>query len=78
VAPQPPVAPTPLPLTQNISSDEIEQDEVNKIAAELKHELDKKAETKPAPKTEATFELQSGKDDTIYIDREGNFNLKDK
>ncbi len=65
------------PVTQNISSDEIERSEVEKIAAELKHEFDEKAETKPANRTEDTFELKEGKDDTISLIAKGNFQVKD-
>jgi hypothetical protein len=61
--PAPPVlAPTPAAVpgqttpTKNISSDELEQDEVHQIAAELKQQLDN--------------------DDTILIDHDGNFQLK--
>lgn len=75
--------------TQNISSNEIEKVEVNKIAAELKQQLDTpkvpevpKPPKEPEPpkiklraksKTEATIDLSPGKDDTIFIDRDGSF-----
>ena len=72
--------------SQNISSNEIEQVEVSKIAAELKQQLDtpKAPEAPKAPeppkiklraksKTEATIDLRPGKDDTIFIDRDGSF-----
>ncbi len=63
----------------NISSDELEQTEVDKIAAELKQEL---KPAQPAPKKVLTDEhvadLQPGKDDTIFIDREGGLRLTDK
>ena len=72
----------------NISSDALEQKEVDKIAAELKQQLDASKPTEaptppptaepvvPAPvaaKTEDTVELKPGKDDTIFIDRDGQF-----
>jgi len=63
--------------TQNISSDELEQSEVDKIAAELKQQLDPKPAEKTAAKTEATIELKAGKDDTIFIDQDGSFHLND-
>jgi hypothetical protein len=84
----PPAAPpSPIPQSQqnsqetkNISSDVIEQKEVDKIAAELKHQLDnpmkgtpKKAD-QPAVKEykkEHTANLQEGQEDTIWIDKEG-------
>jgi hypothetical protein len=66
--------------TKNISSDVIEQNEVDKIAAELKHQLDStkiaepiQLEKKLVSKTEDTIHLQAGQDDTIYIDRDGIF-----
>ena len=79
-ATDPAPAETPKPSTQNISSDEIEKDEVNKIAAELKHQLNNKGKpaAKPAPKTEDTIELQPGQDDTIFIDRDGTFRDADE
>ena len=59
--------------TKNISSDEIEKSEIDKIAAELKHQLDTpKAEPEP-PKTEHHINLQTAEDDTIFIDRDGSF-----
>lgn len=74
---------------KNISSDELEEGEVHKIAAELKQQLDtpKVPETPPAPepakkpvraKTEDTIALESGQDDTIVIDRDGSFQIKAK
>lgn len=93
---QPTATPTlPGAATQNISSNEMDKEEVSKIAAELKQQLD----TPPAPassepaqpeppkepeepqlpklrpkaKTEHTFDLQPGKDDTIFIDQDGSF-----
>lgn len=76
-------------ISQNISSDVIEKNEVDKIAAELKHQLDnpKPVDTSkpivpPKPKTEDIIHLQAeqdaGKDDTIYIDREGMFHKSNK
>jgi hypothetical protein len=79
-APAPPQ--TVKPSSQNISSDELEQSEVTRIAAELKQQLDtpelpKPPEPEPEPKlkakTEDTIDLQSGQDDTIVIDRDGSF-----
>lgn len=59
--------------TANISSDELESSEVNKIAEELKGQLNAAAKEpelpRPADKSE---EAPSNPDDTIYIDREGN------
>jgi hypothetical protein len=85
-----PLAPAPSPqnatqpATKNISSGELEQNEVDKIAAELKQELDKPAPKpveipKPAepPKNSGHIELKPGKDDTIFIDNEGTFHLND-
>ncbi len=80
--------PATLDISQNISSGEIEQKEVDKIAAELEHQLelgkpkpakavDEVPKIVPKPKTEHTIHLQAvqdaGDDDTIYIDREGVF-----
>jgi len=71
-APQPPVAAS---TDRNISSDTIDQKEVDKIAAELKQELDTARpladEQKQLTDKERTFELEEGKDDTIRIDRDG-------
>lgn len=93
----PTAAPTPAPAppsgqdnnsgTKNISSDEIEQNEVHKIAAELKQQLDSPSDQadkdkkdkidekadKPEP---GQIDLNSQSDDTIAIDRDGNFQLK--
>jgi hypothetical protein len=81
---EPPVAdttPKQPTETKNISSEEIERSEVDKIAAELKHQLEgdqtKAAEKKPA-KTEHEIDLKPGKDDTIFIDNEGTFHLADQ
>ena len=71
--------------TKNISSDELARGEVDKIAAELKHQLNTpKAGAKAAskaggvkPKTEDTIELKPGKDDTIFIDRDGSFHVNE-
>jgi hypothetical protein len=86
-APEPTPTPTPYSQassgTQNISSGEIEQDEVHKIAAELKQQLDSsEAANKPAPQplaanTDQHIDLKGQADDTIVIDRDGNFQLKD-
>jgi hypothetical protein len=91
-----PSAPTPVPAaspttepvseqrpteTKNISSEEIERSEVDKIAAELKHQLEgnqSKAAAKTPAKTEHEIDLKPGKDDTIFIDNEGTFHLADQ
>jgi hypothetical protein len=73
-------APAPAPSgdkleTKNISSNELEQDEVDKIAAELKQQFidtPKPAAKKPA-KTEDTMDLTPGQGDTIFIGRDGTF-----
>jgi len=75
-APQAPVSPTTAPATtNNISSEQIERTEVEKIAAELKDQLNeshKKTEhevsLRPAPGGPA-------QDDSIFIDQEGTFHL---
>jgi hypothetical protein len=64
--------------TANISSDELESTEVNKIAEELKGQLNIEPEQPELPKpTEAPKpvepETPTNPEDTIYIDREGNF-----
>jgi hypothetical protein len=71
--------------TQNISSNELERDEVHEIAAELREELDspKPADNMPvetAKKTEHLIDLQSSQSegDTIFIDRDGSFRQADK
>jgi hypothetical protein len=68
----PPQAPA---TTQNISSNQLEQGEVDKIAAELKQELETPKPTdQPAKPAEHHVDLQqSGQDDTIVIDRDGSF-----
>jgi hypothetical protein len=59
--------------TKNISSNEVEQGEIDKIATEIKQEL-----TVPgASEQPDTNLLRKGKDDTIYIDREGIFHQTD-
>ncbi len=64
---------SPKPIEKNISSDEIEQNEIDKIAAELRQQLDssKKPIKKAGTGHEQTIDLQPGKDDTIFIDQEG-------
>lgn len=82
--PVPPAIPTPSPTrpqpANNVASDALEKEEVHKIAAELKQQLDtpKTPEIEPdAKKPEAEIKLrakpesESHPDDTIYIDREG-------
>jgi hypothetical protein len=70
---------TPKPTeTKNISSEEIERNEVDKIAAELKQQLNSskdKTQAGQSPKGEHEVELKPGKDDTIYIDNEGTLHL---
>lgn len=73
-APSTQASPAPGP-TKNISSDELAQDEVDKIASELKQELDSAKTKQQAKKTEHVAELKPGKDDTIFIDRDGSFHL---
>ncbi len=70
-----PTASPPKTGTKNISSDELAQNEVDKIAAELKQELNhsKKQAAPSAKKKEHVADLQPGKDDTIFIDRDGSF-----
>jgi hypothetical protein len=67
---------------KNISSNELEEGEIHKIAAELKQELDTpKAPEIPDPpkppkvraKTEDSVKLEEGQSDTIFIDRDGSF-----
>jgi hypothetical protein len=79
VAPMPATTPT---SNQNMSSNQLEQGEVDKIAAELKQQLDTPqpaaAEPQLPPKpnpapTEKVMELKPGDDDTIFIDRDGSF-----
>lgn len=79
-------------MVKNISSDELEEGEVHKIAAELKQQLDtpkplvsKAPEPPKAPKppkvrakTEDTVKLEEGQGDTIFIDRDGSFHTKDE
>jgi hypothetical protein len=71
--------------SQNISSNELERDEVHEIAAELREKLDapKPPDNIPietAKKTEHLIDLQSGQSegDTIFIDRDGSFRQADK
>lgn len=76
--PAPAAAPAPIGGdTKNISSNEIEQTEVDKIAAELKSQF---AAPKPVKlggeQTEHSVELKAGDDDTIFIDRDGSFSLQ--
>jgi hypothetical protein len=70
---------TPQGPPKNISSTELENSEVTQIAAELKQQLDQPA-TPQAPEAtaqpkEGHVDLQPGKDDTIFIDREGSFKI---
>lgn len=113
-APFTPAPPPPAPPAgargRNISSNALQEDEVQKIAAELKQELNtpeptakvsaasaQEAAPKAAPKKAAksasadkgtgkpeknkkedTINLESGQDDTIFIDREGTFHSGDE
>jgi hypothetical protein len=64
------------PVAKNISSEEIEQTEVDKIAAQLKQQLNtEKGGNKDKQKTGEDVELKAGKDDTIFIDRDGSFRV---
>jgi hypothetical protein len=80
--PLPPAAPT---STQNISSEQIEQKEVDSIANELKQEL-ATPETSPSSSgptagtstpTAKVFEVHPEEGDTIVIDRDGSFRSAD-
>ncbi len=66
-------------LTKNISSNEVEKQEVSDIAAELKQELQtdtlSEVPEKPASVTTAPHPPEEA-DDTIYIDQEGNLRAK--
>ncbi len=77
VSPDPQLTPSE---TKNISSDELEQSEVDKIAAELRQQF--AAPQEPAkkfpPKTEDTFKLEHGEGDTIFIDRDGTFQITEQ
>lgn len=76
--------PTPQPVAlqpesnNNISSNELEQGEVNKIAAELKQQMTNAAvPVKPVSRTNGTSDLKPGDDDTIFIDRDGSFHINE-
>jgi hypothetical protein len=82
--------PAPITNTRNISSQELEQGEVDQIATELKQEMTEaanKTENKPAgvptPKpVEKTIDLHSddshfNEGDTIFIDQEGSLTQSD-
>lgn len=85
VMPSQPIATTPsspsMPA-QNISSDEIDEGEVHKIAAELKQQLDSVipvAEPKPIPVEPVVTQSvpEPVYEDTIHIDRDGTFHQND-
>lgn len=88
ISSSPPAPAAPPAATQNISSNTLEQKEVDKIAAELKQQLDGPAPaaappsaTPVMPKAESssaekTLDLNQGDDDTIFIDRDGSFHQK--
>lgn len=64
---------------ENISSKDIEQVEVDKIAGELKHQLGNELPPQPRPPQPTSGHMKEG--DTIYIDRSGvlnNLNAEDK
>ncbi|MDL2363418.1 MAG: ATP-binding protein [Patescibacteria group bacterium] len=63
--------------TKNISSNELEQTEIDKIANELKQQLGTVKPVVTTPKTEHTSDLKPGEDDTIFIDRDGTFHLNE-
>jgi hypothetical protein len=67
----------PADTTKNISSDEIARGEVNKIAAELKQQLNTPKKQALQNKKEHELELKPGKDDTIFIDRDGSFRVNE-
>jgi len=83
IAATPPAATPPIPTepsmpTQNISSNELANTEVQQIAAEIKHELKNKTpepapEPEPVKTTEHTVDLEAEEGDTIFIDRDGTF-----
>jgi len=63
--------PQPSDFTKNISSNEIEQAEAEKIAKEIKQSLgEPPVATSPAPTLKPHGDLESG--DTIVIDKDGN------
>jgi hypothetical protein len=72
----PPAAPPP-DAHPNISSEAVDQPEVDKIAAELRQQLDKTKDSEQTEKDkqpgEGTLNLQPGQGDTIFIDRDGQF-----
>jgi hypothetical protein len=73
-APMPDPSIKPVGASPNISSDELENQQVHKIASELKQELQaSKKEPVTVKKTEHVADLRPGKDDTIFIDRDGSF-----
>jgi len=67
--------PQPSDFTKNISSNEIEQAEAEKIAKEIKQSLgETPVATTPAPTVKPHGDLESG--DTIVIDKDGNLKPK--
>jgi hypothetical protein len=73
-AQKPSPATQPASSTKNISSDELDHSEVDKIAAELRQELSgPKASAQQPAKTESTITLKADSDDTIFIDQDGAF-----
>lgn len=81
---EPSVMPSQAPptSTHNISSNQIEQKEVDSIADELKQQLDTPSDAgttpalEPDPKAKL-FEVHPEEDDTIFIDRDGSFRRTD-
>ena len=77
------INPNPPRAVRNISSNELAQDEIDEIAAEIKQELDvpkpaaRPARDKQEKKTEKSYDLQPGEEDTIFIDRDGSFRQAD-
>ena len=74
--PTPVVTPVAAPQQHNISSNELEAGEIDKIAAELKTQLNQPKPAAPAP-LKAVTEVPSevSKDDTIVIDQDGMLHI---
>jgi hypothetical protein len=72
----PPAAAPEPQSTKNISSDELAKHEVDKIAAELKQELDTSTPS-PPDKLSSGSEVHPTEGDTIFIDHDGSFHLAD-
>lgn len=79
--PTPAAAMTPVPGTANISGSQQEQNEVSRIAAELKQQLDKndKGERiQPLTRKQAKNEDEPAEGDTIFIDHDGGMHAADE